>query len=247
METEEYKKMYELEASHWWFLSKRKLITSFLKKYYQKEGAKRKILDIGCGTGIILKEFNKHGTTYGIDLSDQAVRFCKLRGLKNVRKASTSKIPFKSDYFDIIGCFDVLYHKDVKDDIQALNEIARVCKKGGRLFITDSACKLLFSKHDIASHARTRYSTKEIKYKLESVGFKIEKLSYYNFFLFPFIFLKRNLSLISDRKEVASTDIKKENFLVNNLLKSVMSTERILLRWLNFPFGVSLFCIAQKL
>lgn len=244
MEIDEYKKMYELEESHWWFVSKRNLIFSFFKKYYPKNNTKRMILDIGCGTGVILKEFNKFGKAYGIDLSEQAIKFCKLRGLKNVKEVSLDKLPFKSNYFDIIGCFDVLYHKNVKDDINALKEIARVCKKGGRLFITDSACKFLMGKHDVASHARTRYSAKEIKQKLESAGFEIERLTYYNFFLFPLVFLKRKLSLLLNTSK--STDLKKENFLINNLLGLLMSIEKVLLNFMNFPFGVSIFCIARK-
>lgn len=244
MEIEEYRKMYELEEAHWWFISKRKLIFSFLEKYYTKNNTERRILDVGCGTGIILKEFNKFGKAYGIDLSEQAIKFCKLRGLKNVKKMSITKISFKSNYFDVIGCFDVLYHKKIKDDVKALKEIARVCKKGGRVFITDSACKFLMGKHDIASHARTRYSANEIKQKLESAGFEIEKLTYYNFFLFPFVFLKRKLSLILNASKL--TDLKKENLLTNNLLGLLMSIERILLNFINFPFGVSIFCIAKK-
>jgi len=245
MEIEEYKKMYNLEGTHWWFVSKRKLIFLFLRKYYPKKDMKRKILDTGCGTGIILNEFNKYGKTYGIDLSAHAIKFCKLRGINNVTKSSVLKIPFESNYFDVVGCFDVLYHKDVEDDKKALKELSRVCKKGGRIFITDSACKFLFGKHDIASHARTRYSSKEIRQKLKSAGFKIEKLTYYNFFLFPLVLLKRKLSILFNSKK--STDLKKENLVINTLLKLIMSIERILLKWINFPFGVSIFCIARKI
>ncbi len=244
MEIKEYKKMYELEESHWWFISKRKLIFSFLKKYYNNYNKDRRVLDIGCGTGIILSDFGKYGTAYGIDSSEYAIKFCKLRGLKNVKKGFANSLPFRSNYFDIIGCFDVLYHKNIKDDLKVLKELARVCKKDGRIFITDSACKLLLGRHDFASHARTRYGTNEIKDKLESAGFEIEKLSYYNFFLFPFVLLIRKLSLVFNWNR--KTDIKKENFLVNEILKFIMSIERILIKFVDFPVGVSLFCIARK-
>ncbi len=242
MEASEYKKMYELEESHWWFTSKRKLIFSFLEKYYPDKSKRMRMLDIGCGTGIILKELSNYGEAYGVDLSEHALKFCRMRGLKNVRKGSVSNLPFKPDYFDIIGCFDVLYHKNVKDDEKALKEIARICKKGGRLLVTDSAFKSLWSRHDVASYARTRYSAEDIRQKLESAGFEIEKLTYYNFFLFPLVFLIRKLESTGER----ATDIKKENFLVNTLLKLVMSIERILLRFINLPFGVSIFCVARK-
>ena len=244
MEIEEFRKMYELEEANWWFAGKRKLIFSFLRKFYTNKGAGRKILDVGCGTGIILKEFSRYGQAFGIELSGLALKFCRMRGLKNVRKGSALKIPFNSGYFDIIGCFDVLYHRNVKDDAKALGEIARVCKKNGRLFITDSAFKFLSGRHDAASHARTRYTAEELRQKLEDAGFEIEKITYYNFFLFPFVFLMRKMSIVLDTGK--NTDIKKENFLINSLLKCMMSIERTLLKAVNFPFGVSLFCIAKK-
>ena len=244
MEIEEYKKMYELEEANWWFASKRRLIFSFFKKYYPGKNMKRRILDIGCGTGIILKEFGKYGKAYGADYSEHALKFCRMRGLRNVKKASVSSLPFESGYFDAIGCFDVLYHKNIRDDTEALKEIARVCKKNGRLFITDSAFNFLSGRHDIASHARTRYTAKELRQKLGAAGFEVEKLTYYNFFLFPFVFLMRKTSIMRNAKK--NTDIKKENFLTNSLLKSMMSAERILLNAVNFPFGVSLFCIARR-
>ena len=108
MEIDEYKKMYDLEESHWWFTSKRKLIFSFLEKYYPDKSKRMRMLDIGCGTGIILKELSNYGEAYGVDLSEHALKFCRMRGLKNVWKGSVSNLPFKAGYFDIIGCFDVL-------------------------------------------------------------------------------------------------------------------------------------------
>ena len=237
MELNEYRKMYELEESHWWFLSKRKLIFSFFEKYYDKYDVNRKILDVGCGTGIILKNLEKYGKAVGIDTSSEAIKFSRLRKVKDVRMYSAENMPFKRKSFDVVCCFDVLYHKNIKDDENALRDIARVTKKGGRLFLIDSAFKFMFSKHDMDYHARTRYDLKEIKAKVEAAGFRIEKLTYYNFFLFPVVYIAR--------KFIKKSDIKKRNFIVNSILCFIMSIERKMLKYINFPFGVSVFCIAR--
>ena len=244
MKKEEYALMHRLEDKHWWFSGKRYLIFRFIDKFYRDKD--NIILDVGCGTGIIMREFGKYGKVYGVDTSDEALKFCRDRGLKKVRKSSVLKLPFKNNSFDIVGCFDVLYHKGVSNDVEALKEIYRVLKIGGRVFITDSAMMCLWGRHDLATHARERYSKKELKEKLERVGFKIEKISYYNFFLFPIVLLTRKIDNIVNRKKSAKSNIEETNKFFNSLLFSLFKLETNLLNLTNFPFGVSIFCIARK-
>tara|TARA_Y100000310_G_C20663037_1_gene805853 strand:- start:1236 stop:1967 length:732 start_codon:yes stop_codon:yes gene_type:complete len=243
MKLEEYKKMFFLEKNNWWFKGKRNIIFNFVNKLYNNK-TNLKILDVGCGTGIILKRFEKYGQVHGIDISLEAINFCKKRGLINVKIGDAKKLQYDSNSFDIISINDVLYHKGIKDDVVVLKELFRVCKKGGRLFITDSAMKCLWSKHDLAVHARTRYSKKELKQKLIKSGFKIEKISYFNFFLFPLVFFVRRINNITHRKP--STDIGKTIEPLNTLLYSIFVLESYLLKVINFPFGVSIFVVAKK-
>jgi len=85
MQPEEYDKMYALEDQHWWFAAKRLFAQVFLK---QLSGRKRKILDVGCGTGrnmVMLKEW---GQVSGVDVNDLALKYCRRRGLLQVKKES---------------------------------------------------------------------------------------------------------------------------------------------------------------
>ena len=245
MKKQEFEVMYKLENKHWWFVGKRNLIFNFMDKLYKNKN-NLNILDIGCGTGIIMQKLSKYGKVYGIDVSDDALKFCKARNLKNIKKASVMKIPFKNNSFDLVGCFDVLYHKGINDDLKAIKEIYRVLKKSGRLLVTDSAMICLWSKHDIATHARQRYNKKELKEKLEKAGFIIEKMSYYNFFLFPLVFIMRKLDNIFNKNKPAKSNIQETNPLFNKILISIFKIESKLLNFINFPFGVSIFCIAKK-
>jgi len=97
-----------------------------------------KILEVGCGQGIYLKRIV---TTYGVsgvgvDVSGQSINFAKKhwadKRLK-FRLADGISLPFKQNYFDKVMSFDVLEH--IKDQKQAINEMVRVLKPGGRLFI----------------------------------------------------------------------------------------------------------------
>jgi ubiquinone/menaquinone biosynthesis C-methylase UbiE len=243
MKKEEYKKMFFLEKNNWWFKGKRHIIFNFVDKFYKNKN-NLKILDVGCGTGIILKRFEKYGQVYGTDISEDAINFCKKRNLKNVQVGDANKLQYSSNSFDIISINDVLYHKGIKDDVAVLKELFRVCKKGGRIFITDSAMKCLWSKHDLAVHARTRYSKEEFNKKLIKSGFKVQKISYFNFFLFPLVFFVRRINNITKRKP--STDIEKTIEPFNTILYSIFVLESYLLKIINFPAGVSIFIVAKK-
>ncbi len=243
MEKYIYKKVYELEKDNWWFKGKRKIIFTFLDGYY-KNKKNLKILDVGCGSGILLENLEKYGETYGIDSSKEAINLCKKRGLKNIKLTSAGKLPFKNNYFDLITAIDLLYHKKIKNDLKVIKEMKRILKPKGRLVITDSAMMCLWSPHDKVVHARTRYSKKGMQLKLKKAGMKIEKLSYFNTFLFPIIFTVRKFNSLMNIKQ--KMDIKKMNKLANTLLYLILKTESYLLKNMNFPWGVSILVIARK-
>lgn len=239
METEEYSLLYKFEEDNWWYKAKRRLIFYYIKK-------PRKILDVGCGTGIISSKLSEIGNVTSVDYSNDALDFCKKRGLLNVYQASVTELPFEDNQYDLVGCFDVLYHQGVDDEMKAIKELYRVCRKGGYLIFTDSAMKCLWSKHDVSQYARTRYSKKEIREKFKQVGFKIEKLSYYYFFLFPFLFLARKLDNIFNKEGHAKVNVYNTNRVVNQILNWLMLVEFNLVKRINLPFGSTIFCLAKK-
>jgi SAM-dependent methyltransferase len=245
MDIEEYEKIYKFEETNWWFKAKRRLILGYIKTILRKR-KHPKIPDVGCGAGLNTKLLSKFGQTYGIDYSSEALKFCKSRGLKNLKKASATKLPFKDNSFDVVGCFDVLYHKAIKNDMTAIKEIYRVCKKNGYFIMTDSAMMCLWSKHDVVQHSRTRYSTRDIKEKLEKAGFKIRKLSYYFFFIFPFLYVARKLDNILSKNRNPNISVYDTNKITNYILDKLMLIEYFLLRITKLPFGSSVFCVAEK-
>ena len=97
-----------------------------------------KILEVGCGQGIYLKRIV---TTYGasgvgVDVSRQSINFAKHHWADKRLKFSLAdgiRLPFKQNFFDKVMSFDVLEH--IKDQKQAINEMVRVLKPGGSLFI----------------------------------------------------------------------------------------------------------------
>ncbi len=243
MQKDEYKKMHELENYHWYFKFRKKLIGSFIDKIC-KNRKNLEILDAGCGTCMFTPILQKYGNVMGIEIYQDAIDICHKKGFNNVKKMSVNDMKFKDESFDFIACFDLLYHKNVKDDDLALKNLYKVCKKDGKLLLTDSASKILFGRHDLALGGKKRYNKNELKSKIEKAGFKVERISYYNFFLFPFVLIKRKLNIIFNK--TPKSDIKKENFIINYTLEKITSFEAKLLNITNFPIGVSLVCIATK-
>ncbi len=245
MEQEEYQRMYSLEENYWWFRGKRRLVKKFFLRLYPGANTTRpKVLDIGCGTGIVMKEFLPYASMHGIDFSAEAIRFCKKRGLSSVQQGSVLELPFADASFDAVFLLDVLYHQGIPDDVQALREVHRVLKKGGKAFITDSACPILWGKHDQATHALRRYTKKGLITKLEQAGFHVKKAGYFNFFLFLLVLAKRKLSNLSDKKP--ESDVSELPSFANEVLYKLYCLEIFLMDYISFPFGVSVFCIADK-
>jgi len=248
LEKEEYRKHFELEERFWWFVGKREIIETIFKCYNVIKDGESNLLDIGCGTGLNLKIFQEYINSFGCDLSDEAIYFCKKRNLKKIVKSNAEKLPFKNEIFHIVTLLDVLYHKNIQSDINVLRETKRVLKKDGYLIITDSAFNFLLSRHDIAFHARERYTKEKLSIKLKENRFFILKLSYFIFFLFPIVLSVRFIERLTLNKNIKpESNLKPINNMLNKILIHILRMEAFLIRYLNFPFGSSLLCLAKKL
>jgi len=245
MERKEYEILYTIEDEYWWYVGLRDLVFSSIVKFRGNVRKDSRILDAGCGTGAVLEGLNDYGESYGIDVSDEAIRFCKVRRLRNVIKASITEIPCVNDFFNIVTSLDVLYHMQVEDDLTALKELYRVLKDRGILILNLPAYNFLRSRHDEAIHTRHRYLKSEVRKKVENTGFDIVKLTYRNSFLFAIFLITRLLEKLKKRRAVRSDLGLLPDFL-NRFLVKILFFENRLLNKVNFPFGLSVFCVARK-
>ena len=235
---------HNLEASHFWFKARRKFILQLLKdtpKSYR-------ILDVGCSSGLLLLDLLEQGfnedNLYGIDISKTAIENCKSNGLANCYVMSGDDIKLKPD-FDIIIASDSLEHMEHEE--RALKNWHNLLKKDGKVYVFVPAFKMLWSQHDVANMHFRRYTRKKLAILLTQSNFIIDRSGYWNFTLFIPVFIVRNIENIfkkSNRKENTG-DLQKLH-ICNGWLLKLLNLENKLLKVVNFPFGISTFCIASK-
>ena len=93
----------------------------------------KKVLEIGCGTGLILERVHEAAKeAVGVDISANMLDVCRKKGL-NVLEASVTKLPFEDNSFDLVYSFKVLAH--VPEIEKAIKEIVRVTKADGRVVL----------------------------------------------------------------------------------------------------------------
>ena len=242
MEQHTYAIMNRVEDSHWWFVGRRAILESFLRGIIEKIKIQNpKILDVGCGTGANLEMLAQFGESEGVDISDDALEFCKRKGLK-VHKGLAETLPFADESFEIVTALDVVEHLD--DDIAGLKEMHRVLKNGGKTLIFVPAFMWLWGVQDDISNHRIRYTKKQIVERLQQAGFEIERATYANWTFFAPILVGRTIMKITGIKPESENNVNVS--ALNGIFGKLFSAERFWLRRANFPFGVSIVIVAKK-
>jgi dolichyl-phosphate beta-glucosyltransferase len=238
---DEYRFMYEMENYHWWFVSRRNLVVHLIKALRFSSPA---ILDVGSGTGGNLLELSKLGQTFGVDIAQQAVEFCRKRGLSNVVQSPVEHITYGDKSFDIITCLDLLEH--VSNPVQVLAALRRLLKDGGRMVITVPAFRVLWSQHDDALCHLRRYEKDSLLRDLNEAGWNVETMNY--FFLASFLVvapIRIMRRLLFSRYRLMSDTTTLPPKPINEFLKLVCKAEIKLADRCQVPFGTTLYAIVS--
>ena len=118
--------------------------------------------------------------------------------------------------------------------------------ENGKLIVFVPAFMSLWSLHDEVNMHFRRYTKKELVEKLDNAGFSIEKSSYWNFILFFPILIFRKVQKFRIKPENKSDGDLKSNRILNFLFYHLLNIENKLLKLINFPFGISVFCISSQ-
>lgn len=239
----EYVLYYEqLEANHWWWKARKKILLDLM--LHKQHSPEQTLLDVGCGAGILLRELEEYFSCYGIEPDP----FLANQARKNTAKATILpgslpyQIPHNLPQFDYIILADVLEH--IKEDTVALQKIQELLKPEGILIINVPAHMHLWSKHDEDNNHFRRYSQYALSVLLTNSGLTDLNTHYWGHLLAPIVFFARKM--IPKFLKASGAEIKIPNRMFTALLTNYVYFEYRLTRNLNIPWGLSLIALCKR-
>lgn len=236
MDNKTFLRQIRNQEKHWWFQARKKIIDEIICEINFKK--KINILDFGSGSGVNIDILQKYGE---VDIQEKnKIARLNLKKIKNINKIYSS-LKIKKNYYNLILVADVIEH--IKDPKVLLRILKKTIKKNGYILITVPAYQFLFSTKDkVLKHYR-RYNKKTLKQTIDE--FTLVEMSYFNALLFiPIIaiILFNKILNINYIKRVETTP----HFIINKILFYIFSFEQIILKYLNLPFGLSIYALIKK-
>ena len=240
--------MFEVELVHWWYQSLYKLVIESITQKFSNKNIS--ILDAGCGTGGLMYTLKKTGFNKitGFDLSEDAVKICRDRGL-NVYRNSLQNIEEKNDVesIDVVISNDNLYFLDKEEQRLYIKSCSKIIKSEGLLIMNLPAFDVFRGIHDLSVGISKRFSRKNIDELFSDNNFEVS-IVYWPFILSPLIGLVRMVQRfkLNQNKQISiKSDIDLPPYFINKFLGKICQLERSIP--IGKPFGSSLLVVAKKI
>ncbi len=138
---------FERLASRWWDMNGEfkplhdinPLRANYIDKASQVAG--KKILDVGCGGGILTEALCQRGAeVVGIDMGEAPLEVAKLHSLESklairYERISAEELAQKeTEHYDVVTCLEMLEH--VPDPSSVIRACAALVKPGGHLYFS---------------------------------------------------------------------------------------------------------------
>jgi len=240
---EYFAQLADVEESNFWFRARNKLIQWALRNYFPEA---KSFFEVGCGTGFVLAGIHQQFPRMrlaGSEIFADGLAIAKARVAKaELYQMDARRISFEGE-FDAVGAFDVLEH--VIEDEDVLAQMFDAVRSGGGLLLTVPQHPFLWSASDQYAMHQRRYKRAELRTKVKSAGFRIERITSFNSLLLPLMIWSR----VGQKRDHDFQPLREFEIgpALNKTLESILKFERMLIRTgTSFPAGGSLLLIGRK-
>lgn len=231
----EYRRLHE---QHWWWRVRQHDVLAMLRKLHPCRRQAR-ILDVGCGDGLMFDELAQFGDVEGVEVDATIV------SEKNRWRDQIFICPFDSSFqpgrkYDTILMLDVLEH--LPDPRGALQHALSLLTTNGSLLITVPAFRFLWTTHDDLNHHFTRYDRRTFRQLAEGLG-TIRTMRY----TFHWLFLAK--LAVRAKEAVFHSQPRSPRIppgAVNRTLYALTRMEQSILGPFHVPFGGSMMAVVGK-
>lgn len=240
-----YREVANVEREHFWFRARGHMLAELIERFIPKNN-RGSFLEVGCGTGIMLRVLDKLGfRVVGLDVNEAALTYAKI-SCPPARFVRQSFYTFQSKQkFSGVGAFDVLEHQ-TRDRV-FLRRCWDMLEEGGTFLLTVPAGKWLWSTlDDIGGHKR-RYEPDELREKLRTAGFHVHYMNYWNVFSLPWYILFRMYTRRQTSASVVPMYLRVPHPVINAMLYYLLRLEQLFFLWCPFPSGATLVVVAKKM
>ena len=202
-----------------------------------------RILDVGCGRGLMLRELKRNGwDCYGTEYSPQAAQATsEVLNIPVYVTADIASCRFQDGYFDVVSLWHVFEH--IPNPQNILKEIRRILKPRGVLIVEVPNLFSLQAKiakgkwiHLDSPRHFFHYSIHNLKIILEANGFEVQSMRTLSFEFGPFGMLQSLLNLFFPQQDFIYFLMKNKARKLNHLKTGASLGKLLLLFFLLSPF-----------
>jgi len=230
----EYRRLHE---QHWWWRSRQEIVLELLRGL-RPGGGRQRLLNVGCGDGLMFDELAAFGVVEGVEIDGSIV------SPDNPWRDAIHVGPFDETFqprrtYDTILMLDVLEH--LAEPAAALRHALGLLAPRGKLIVTVPAFRSLWTTHDDLNHHVTRYTRESFRELTTGVA-RVEQDCY----LFQWLFLAK--LLVRAKESLIPTFPQSPRVpprWLNGLLYGLTRCEQRWLRKFDLPWGSSYLAVVE--